>query len=545
MKSLAFISVFAAFAMCTGVWAIDVEFDKIKPGNAKEITNRLKQESNPSFALLDSLVNSLSRLGYIDASMSITNGKLIVSSGQLYSLTKILFIDNATAEIVVNRPFDSSIVARTIDFHLQTLYDSGYHYASCRTIGLSTLGISVSLSVELNKGPRVKQGDILFAGLSRTDKELIKKYLPESTDSILNTNYLTEAERAASQITFAKFMPPLSIQPQPGYTKSNVVFNFIEKTPLRIDGAAGLAGNNENTATWSLGLSLNNLFGTGKQVNIHSDRIEARRRTLSINYSQPLFIIGLGELALGVNSRDFRDEFYEFSLAASYNTRINQSFSSGLNLHWKSVKPETGNSGYNSYSGRFSINRTNFTDEFNPSRGLSLYWGIEFAIREYTSTNLPDPSASRILHETRTIIHSSLYQPLTGPLLAKFAINYVGLETGENFPPLSELVLIGGPKSLRGYRNEQFAALRSAFGTFEPRFKFSRGFLFAFYDSAYLNNRIPAAGASVINDEQFKWSYGIGFGIGGRARNVALSLGLNPEFGFDEPRLSIELSSDL
>lgn len=534
-----------AFLICSDGRAIEIEFAGQKPENAKSILERLKSENNPSFALLDSLNRSLSNNAYLDASIIIMNGKLMVSSGQKYILSSITINGDSARKVEVNRPFDSAHVALAVEEQLQIYRDSGYHFVSGQTENVILNDTLVTLEFSLNKGPLVKAGETLFTGLTRTDRGLIKRFLQGNDTAALTSGYIIEAERAAEQIPFVKFQPPIMLQPRPGYTVSDIVFNFLEKTPVRIDGAAGLGGKNESGAVWSLALSLNNLFGQGKQVSVVSQRRDSKRKTLDVHYAQPFFLLGLGELNFNLHTRDYRENFYEFGLDAGIGSRINRSFTTGVKFGWKSVKPEIGNTGYNRYTGQFSLMSRSFSDAFNPSQGLEVKWGIDFSFRQYTVENTPGSFKSRTFNETRSRLAAELYQPVAGAILGHLTVNYDGLETVELLPPLSELVLLGGPGSLRGYRNEQFAAIRAAYGTVEPRIRFSQGFITVFCDVAYLNNRLPDSSGQIFTVEMFRWSYGLGFGLGNELRSLEISLGINPDFGLNDPRLSIELSSDI
>ena len=125
------------------------------------------------------------------------------------------------------------------------------------------------------------------------------------------------------------------------------------------------------------------------------------------------------------------------------------------------------------------------------------------------------------------------------------AFGYVGLETNESLPPPAELYYIGGPGTIRGYRNEQFAAIRSAYATLEPRLRFDSGYLFVFYEGAYINNRVAAGDGGTRADEFYRSSYGVGGAVIDGSRSVRISLGWNPEASFDQPRLSLEFSSEI
>jgi outer membrane protein assembly factor BamA len=472
--------------------------------------------------------------------------QLLVSSGRRYVLSNlILHDDSSSIKVTENRPFDSANTALAVESQLQEFRDKGYLYVAGQTDKVTTEDTSVELSLLINKGPQVKSAEPLIAGLTRTDRKIVKRYLPDNRDGVLTSNYLEELNTAAAQIPFVRFQPPLTLQPRPGYSVSDILLNFFEKTPVRFEGAAGITGGESSQPVWSFNLSFNNLLGQGKRVEIKSERPDPRRSLLNVAYSQPLWLSGLGEITLAVQTRDYRDEFYDFVVTAGYQTRINRRFVAGLDLEWKSSKPETGSAGYNRYSGQFSISRRTFSENFNPKSGLSLKWGIGFSHRKYRSETLTDSLDSRTFNESRNSLSAQLYQPIAGPIQIQSSVKYMGMESGEELPPLSELMQIGGPGTIRGYRTEQFMVVRAALATIEPRVRFRQGFVFAFYDAAYLNNRQLNANDDIITNEQFKWSYGVGFGLGSDERSVLMSLAANYELGLGEPRLSIELSSDI
>ncbi|MCH7691326.1 MAG: hypothetical protein IIA17_09820 [candidate division Zixibacteria bacterium] len=527
------------------VQSVELLFDGRIPENSGEIKKAVERSPDPSFALLDSIVTDLVGRGYIDAAMEIKSGNLIIRAGSKYFVSKIfLMVDSVKQIDDIYIPFDSASVSLAINHQLQKFRDQGYLYVSAETKDISIQDSLVSLELNINMGPLVEIGRQIYAGLSRTDPVIISKYVPNLTGKNVTPVLIKQAETAARNVPFLTFKPPLMLAPRPGYTVSDIVFNFLEKTPVSFKGAAGIAGE-ENNTVWSFDLALNNLFGSGKRVEIVSEKRESGRNLLSVQYSQPSFIAGTGELKFEVLTRNYRDEFYEFDITAGFSTRLNSSFTTGLKLGWKSVIPETGNLNYRAVSGQFAVSKRTKPASFNPVDGLAVNWAIDFRFRKYNSDNLPEFLKQRSFYETRNNFSVSLFQKFAGPFIWYSKIRYEGLETKEDLPPLSELILIGGPGTLRGYRNEQFTAIRTVYGTIEPRLRFGSGFGFLFYDAAYLNNRILNQNKKIETLENFKWSYGLGLGVGNNLRSVLLSLGWEPQAGFDQPRLSIELSSDI
>ena len=525
--------------------SVELLFEGRIPENSGEIIKAVKKSPDPSLALLDSIVTDLIARGYLDAAMEIKSGGLIIRAGSKYFVSKIILNGDSikqTDDMYI--PFDSASVSLAINQRLQNFRDQGYLYVSAETKHISIQDSLVSLELNINMGPLVEIGQQIYTGLTRTDPGIISKYVPDLTGKKVTPALIKQAETAARNVPFVTFKPPLKLAPRPGYTVSDIVFSFLEQTPVSFKGAAGISGE-ENNAVWSFDLALNNLLGSGKRVEIVSEKRESGRNLLRVQYSQPSFIAGTGEMKFAVLTRNYRDEFYEFDISAGFSTRLKSSFTAGLKLGWKSVIPETGNLNYKAVSGQFAISKQTNPVSFNPSHGFAVNWSIDFRFRKYTSENLPEFIKQRSFYETRNNLSVSLFKKFAGAFIWHSRIQYQGLETKEDLPPLSELILIGGPGTLRGYRNEQFAAIRTVYGTIEPRLRFGSGFGFVFYDAAYLNNRLINQSEKIETVEDFKWSYGLGLGVGNNLRSLLLSLGWEPQAGFDQPRLSIELSSDI
>jgi len=525
--------------------SVELLFEGRVPENSGEIKKAVESSPDPSFVLLDSIVTDLVGRGYIDAAMEIKGGNLIIRAGSKYFVSKIILIADSNQQTDdIHIPFDSASVSLAINHQLQKFRDQGYLYVSAETKDISIQDSLVSLELNINMGPLVEIGQQIYSGLTRTDPDIISKYVPNLAGKNVTPALIKQAETAARNVPFLTFKPPLKLAPRPGYTVSDIVFNFLEQTPVSFKGAAGIAGE-ENNAVWSIDLAINNLFGSGKRVEIVSEKRESGRNLLRVQYSQPSFLAGTGELKFEVLTRNYRDEFYEFDIAAGYATRLNSSFTTGIKLGWKSVIPETGNLNYRAISGQLALSKRTKPASFNPVDGLAVNWAIDFRFRKYVSDNLPEFIKQRSFYETRNNFSVSIFRKFAGHFIWYSKIRYQGLETKEDLPPLSELILIGGPGTLRGYRNEQFAAIRTVYGTIEPRLRFGSGFGFLFYDAAYLNNRMMVQSGKIETVEDFKWSYGLGLGVGNNLRSVLLSLGWEPQAGFDQPRLSIEFSSDI
>jgi outer membrane protein assembly factor BamA len=301
---------------------------------------------------------------------------------------------------------------------------------------------------------------------------------------------------------------------------------------------------------WSFDLKLLSPFGTGREIAVRSERREKGRRQLDVSYRQPVYLAGPGDLALSLATRDYRDDFYEFGAGVRFSTHLSGRMTTGLRLGWKRVTPADDQRVYSAYSVEYSIERNSLDHPLNPANGLLLQMSLAYTHRRQASSvsSAPDTVMSaggERFNETRSNLTAELYRNLVGRLVGHLSLGYIGLESDDNLPPVSELALIGGPGTLRGYRNEQFAAQRALLGTVEPRLRFRPGYLFVFYDAAYLNRRLSSDGDDTVTEELYRDAAGIGLALLDQYRSVKLSLGWNTDAAFDQPRLSIELRSDL
>jgi hypothetical protein len=181
----------------------------------------------------------------------------------------------------------------------------------------------------------------------------------------------------------------------------------------------------------------------------------------------------------------------------------------------------------------------------NPKSGWSLDWALAYAHRRYRDDSLATDLPQAVFNDTRAeILLQGVHRPWRR-LVMKLEAGYRGYRTAESLPPLPELYLVGGPGSLRGYRNEQFPAIHTAQLTLEPRLRFEQAYLFLFYDGAYLNNRIRNFDDDVVTEERYRFGYGLGLAVVEPGRRLRLSLGWNPDLPFDQPRLSVEFSADI
>ncbi len=500
-------------------------------------------------ALADSLVLLLEGEGYLESDVAVTGDSVRIEAGTRSMLTSLV---DATGRVLiddVDKAFTPETVQQATELVLEPYRDSGYYYATTSVRTVRADSHQISLVVAITPGPVLRVTSVSFVGLERTDESLIARYLSIDSGDVVTRANIERWRREAAELAFIDLVPPLDIRPRPGFTGADLAFRFVEKQSARIEGAAGYLPDDPAGLVWTLDAALLNLFGGGRRADLRSERRERGRNLFEVGYSQPIFLLGTGTAGLSVATRDYRDSFYEFGVDLLAESQLFESFSVGVNVGWKTVEPSGPVAGYRRFLAGFTVARQSLDDRLNPRSGIDLRWQISYANRVYRDDTLVAAPPRRSLNDTRTDVRVDWYLPVVSSLVGRLGVRYNGLETSEQLPPLSELILVGGPGSIRGYRNEQFAVLRAAVGTIEPRLRFDAGYLFAFYDAGYTSERRTATGGGVETVEQYLQSYGLGLSLTGQGRNggrsITLSLGWSAEADFDQPRLSVELEAGL
>jgi outer membrane protein assembly factor BamA len=124
---------------------------------------------------------------------------------------------------------------------------------------------------------------------------------------------------------------------------------------------------------------------------------------------------------------------------------------------------------------------------------------------------------------------------------------YRGLESNEALLPLSEQFYVGGARTLRGYRENQFHGRRVATSRTELRLgSTSWENLFLFVDTGYIARNSTADGATdrVVKEEAFKVGYGFGLRTRSQVGVIGLSFGFGDEVSLERAKVHILLEQN-
>jgi len=116
------------------------------------------------------------------------------------------------------------------------------------------------------------------------------------------------------------------------------------------------------------------------------------------------------------------------------------------------------------------------------------------------------------------------------------------IESDEELVPLSEQFYIGGARTLRGYRENQFHGRRVATLATELLVgpgRWENGYLFV--DAGYVLQETPLLDGSVASEDLWPVGFGFGFRTGSRVGNIDLSFAMGEEISLQQTKVHVLL----
>ena len=319
-----------------------------------------------------------------------------------------------------------------------------------------------------------------------------------------------------------------------------------ERQTNNFDGIIGyIPPANDNESGYVTGLvnvSLRNLFGTGRAAAFRWQKLNRNSQELEIKYLEPWFF----DFPLNLNGSFYQRQqdtiYVQRKFTAGLEYLATEEVSASVFISTESIIPTINEEPvftvYNSSSltTGLSLRIDTRDDPLAPTSGILFDNSYSFSRK---SLNGP---AEFITPETVTNVNLQRYEAsfaLFYPLLRRnvVALALTGKEMRGPYFEQSDLFRLGGTKSLRGYREDQFLGNRIFWSNLEYRlFLSNRTYAFLFFDTGYFlrNEDIER---SIVKQEDFKIGYGLGINLETSIGMLAVSFALAEGDSFSEGKI--------
>lgn len=436
--------------------------------------------------------------------------------------------------------FTKQKIESFIDQIFNKLDEEGYPFAKIKIESVSFFTDSASqkyfadIYLSLNKEKEGKIDRIEITGNSKTKDYVIIRELGLQYHEKYSQKKINEIPKRLNRL---RFFDPLA-EPQFYFSQKDegvLQIEVKEKETNNFDGIIGyLPGDTKNGSGYFSGLvnvSLRNLFGTGRAAAFRWQKIDRLSQELELKYFEPWLFDFPFHLNLGLFQKKQDSSFVQrkYSVALDY-TATSEVTVSGT-FDYEKVIPSLNDYGFISVYDATSIS-TGLTlkydsrdDPYSPTEGMYFTNAYVYIRKKINGPAqlITSSTETKVTHQ-KIITDFTIYYELFKRQVVALGLH--GKELQGSQVEISDMFLLGGTNSLRGYRENQFLASRVAWANFEYRFLLTRRtFAFSFFDIGYFLQR-----ENVELNIPKSFGTKIGYGIG---LHIETGLGiLNVNFAF-------------
>ena len=407
--------------------------------------------------------------------------------------------------------------------------NNGYPFASIRLKALDIEDARISAEIDFNPGPYITFDSLKLVNENRVKPAFLGAYLKIRPGIPYNQRKINTI---VNQINL---LPYLSIHTTPityfANEQCQVFLDLMDEKASAFDGIIGLLPNeNEQSkllVTGQVYLRLENLFRSGKKLELNWQKVNVQSQELNVSYNHPaLFRIPIDLLfSFNLYKQDTAYLTRETGLNLLYNNYNRGKIGIHLErevsrLLQKEPLTEFNRPVYIDYNLIFyglTYHYNSLDHQVFPSRGWQILLNLDMGNKNILkNSNLDDNYYNGIPKEglqwqyTAWIERYFTIRP-RNILLTKVAGGYMH---GQQIF-MNDLFRLGGFNSIRGFNEKFFFASEYVTCTLEYRYLFeNESQLLVFFDSAYLAN-------SLNNKTYSDYPMGLGAGI-----NISTKAGL-------------------
>ncbi len=503
----------------------------------------------PFSTVEDRVLDSLFSLGYFSAAASISGDTLHLSSGEKFSLTEARILGDSLdlPQSLLGRlaslgsePFDSWRIEASIQMLLSWCEDNGYPFAQIETdsLELDLSAATVTPHLKLMAGPRIGISFLKFQGNMISKSKLLERESRLQLGSAYNEARVQQARRRLAQLEYLREVSDASIVVD-DEGKSGLLFNVSENRLSRLDLVAGLSPKGDGKAqaiTGLIDLQFLNLFGTGRRGKVYWQRPSSRVQELAVSWREAWIFGSPLHTDLFFEQR-VEDTLYvtrKYGVRLGYRVSATTEVFTGLQRHELLADSST------AAAFGFVTNQTLLYEigmavdtrdhSSNPRGGVRFETTAARGAR--TTDHPPQGSQETEFEQRRATVDVEVNREVLPFWIAHVSGHVRALYSDEPRIQTADKFRMGGARTLRGYREEQFLGEQIVWTNVEARYWLGASSRVAFFTDwgAAFNEVQQAEGQTQTST--VSGAYGLGLrletGIGVWGIDYGVSTGSSP-----------------
>jgi outer membrane protein assembly factor BamA len=520
------------------------------PDGPADDIRRLAKTLEPS-QLTDTIAALLNAEGYLRPVLSTVGDTIIIDPGILFRLGDINLALIAADGTVARKsypafrrlPASRQSVVRFKEAIVAEYQDAGYYFASLSTDSVSFAEDDVSFNLRLITGPLVRIGQVRFKGLTRTDPGFVRRLSGIREGDPFVAGQVDDAVRKITARGFLQNDSMPQVTPNEAYDAVELLFHLTEMKSNSLELGGGYLprqGDRSGEVIGRFRFRSNNLFGSGRKIDLLFERKDRRSSRLEFGFAQPFFVPDLLEATLHIQQVDFDSSYYSFT--AEGGVTLFTAAGAGLTgtVSWTKTDPQRlARPPLHLLKGTVSYSANALDYRPNPKSGRQVILAASYIRR----SSRPDSAATAVVDdESMFHIAADNYFHLGRGVVLRLNADALVLITSRDLIDYSEQFKLGGYGSLRGYREAQFAGHRVALGQVEIRFRPSpNASLYVFSDVGYIYSMAELSPGKGTAQELVRNGSGVGLYVGSGGARMTLEIGWGRDDRVGDGKLHVGL----
>lgn len=465
--------------------------------------------------------------------------------------------------------YSDDLLERSIDQILKLYEENGFPYCqvSPSDFKITDKG-KLSFSLKVDEGPRVKVNKIEFEGLKNTQEKVIRResrlrrdpfgFFSQSkvekiVDRLRRLSYIKEIEEVN---LLTENDPIRGLSPETAVLKIKLVerksssfsgvLGYVPSAPAL--GASRSLAHKNGYLTGKVDLVFDNIFGTGRRVDLNWYKKDPYSSYFSFFYREP-WILGLPPtLELGISQTAYDSTYLQISITSGLLFNPLEKVSWEVEAGREKMVPGSAGKAYLPYSRKYKAGvrlTINLLDQVgNPRKGLFHQTQVTYARKRNYSTSDFIPE-KEVVYDTKFSLDLDHFIPTFRQQTFMTGIHLRGMTTDEESVPFPEQFKLGGINSLRGYREEEFFGTKVAWANLEYRFLWSSDSrFFVFTDYGYFFRQVLSIEDKIIGKiSGKKLGYGFGVRIDSKAGLFGIDYGIGEKDRFSEGKIHFGITN--
>ncbi|MFQ5649909.1 MAG: outer membrane protein assembly factor [bacterium] len=413
-------------------------------------------------------------------------------------------------------------------------------------------GLEIELAVD--PGPVVTVGEIVIAGNEQTRDGVILRELAVKPGELYDQRKIAQIRSKLLKLGFFKWVNPPRIELVDDRT-ARLIIELADGSHNRFDGVVGYnpaTPTSDGFVTGLLDVSFGNLFGTGRRADAHWQRRTQKTQEFRFGYTEPR-VAGLPLNAGFSFEQLIQDTSYvQRQIGLDMQLVFNDKLSLFSSISTRSIAPDSVGALRFNIPSSSSLNLAvglsfdTTTDPLNPRGGVKYQTGFEWSRKQVDSvaTAAGQPDASQAFSQKRLSIDFENYFSLFHWQVVAIGLHGREVTSDEAVIDITDQYRLGGTRTLRGYREQQFRGSRIAWSNFEYRYILGpKSRFFAFFDLGYFFREERVAGGKISLDG-VNVGYGFGLRLDTRLGFFGIDYGLGDGDSFSDGKVHIGLTNE-